>query len=65
MQLVRPEVLGTGYEFYTSRPVYYTDNVYTSPTLFCDPLEKKIWACGTIRKNRVAFPKDRSGALDR
>lgn len=34
----------------------YVDNFYTSPMLFRDLLYKKIWACGTIRPNKIDIP---------
>ncbi|XP_063077497.1 piggyBac transposable element-derived protein 4-like [Engraulis encrasicolus] len=58
MELVSSPVLGTGYKL-------FVDNFYTSPMLFRDLLaDKKIWACGTIREQRVGFPKHRAGTLN-
>lgn len=56
--LVNPSVLGTGYKL-------YVDNFYTSPMLFRDLLEKRIFACGTIRSNRIGFPQTTENKLPR
>ena len=36
----------------------YVDNFYTSSALFSWLLDRKIFACGTVRKGRVGFPKE-------
>ncbi|XP_034712874.1 piggyBac transposable element-derived protein 4 [Etheostoma cragini] len=58
MRLINTPVMGTGYKL-------FVDNFHTSPELFRDLLQKKIWACGTIRHHQSGFPRDRPGGLDR
>ncbi|XP_039538379.1 piggyBac transposable element-derived protein 4-like [Pimephales promelas] len=50
ISLANERLLGAGYKL-------FVDNFYTSPKLFRDLLAKKIWACGTVRANRIGHSK--------
>uniref|UniRef100_A0A8P4KD33 PiggyBac transposable element-derived protein domain-containing protein n=1 Tax=Dicentrarchus labrax TaxID=13489 RepID=A0A8P4KD33_DICLA len=61
MHLIQPSYLGAGYHVYMDN--FYT-SVCLSPVLFQDLLQKRIWACGTIRTNRIGFPRTKDHSLD-
>lgn len=50
-------LLGTGYKL-------FVDHFYTSPVLFRDLLQQKIWVCGSIRTKHAGFPKPQTNSLD-
>ncbi|XP_051977768.1 piggyBac transposable element-derived protein 4 isoform X1 [Xyrauchen texanus] len=50
MALVNEKLLGTGYKL-------FVNSSHISPILFRDLLSKKIWACGTVRTNRIGHSK--------
>ncbi|XP_041939676.1 piggyBac transposable element-derived protein 4-like [Alosa sapidissima] len=56
VDLLHVPYLGTGYHV-------YVDNFYTSSKLFCHLHSMGFRACGTIRENRVGFPKTDINAL--
>ena len=43
----------------------YVDNFYTSSQFFLDLLKKTFGACGTVRSNRVGFPKTKANDFTR
>jgi len=50
MRLMQP-ILDAGHQI-------YLENWYTSHALFKTSIDRKTEACGTLRKNRVQFPKE-------
>ena len=56
MNLIRVPYLGTGYHI-------YVDNFYTSAALFRQLYRIQYGACGTIRENRIGFPRTKVNAL--
>ena len=39
----------------------FCDNFFTSPTLFQELLRRQLYACGTVRQDRIGFPNDLKG----
>ena len=39
----------------------FMDNFFTSPALFTDLFQDRIYACGTVRSNMRDFPQDLKG----
>lgn len=58
MSLMDFDCLGTGYHL-------YVNNFYTGSQLFLDLLKKRIEACGTVRSNKVGFPKTKANDFTR
>lgn len=58
MSLMDLEKLGTGYHLYIG-------DFYTSPQLFRDLQNLQLGACGTVRPNHAAFPKETPNDLGR
>ena len=56
MQLVNTNLLGTGYKL-------LGDNLSTSTMLFCNLLQQKFRACGTIQTNLIGYPKSKTNSL--
>ncbi|XP_038557477.1 piggyBac transposable element-derived protein 4-like [Micropterus salmoides] len=56
MRLLNIPFLGKGYKL-------YVDNFYTSPTLFLDLLQRKMWACGTLRSNVAGYPRNKRNEM--
>nr|XP_020467981.1 piggyBac transposable element-derived protein 3-like isoform X2 [Monopterus albus] len=56
MRLLNIPFLGKGYKL-------YVDNYYTSPTLFLDLFQRKIWACGTVRSTVAGYPKTKNNSM--
>ena len=56
VNLLKMPYLGTGFHV-------YVDNFYTSTKLFSHLHQVRFGACGTIRENRVGFPRTTDNAL--
>ena len=58
VDLLKVPYLGTGYNV-------FVDNYYTSAKLFRHLHQLRFGACGTIRENRLGFPKTQANAMDK